>query len=59
MPALVPYSDAVGVGSNNPNALSSMRRAGVARAEHSPLRIEPQRGQVSENTSKPSTSERW
>jgi hypothetical protein len=28
-------------------------------AEHSPARIIPQRGQVSENTSKPSSSESW
>jgi hypothetical protein len=33
--------------------------AGVVRAQDAPFRIEPQRGQVSENSSKPSTNEHW
>ena len=31
----------------------------MVRSEHAPLRIEPQRGQVSENSSEPSSSEHW
>ena len=36
-----------------------MGRAGVTRSEHTPARIVPQRGQVSEYTSKPPRSEHW
>jgi hypothetical protein len=32
---------------------------GVLRAQHTPLRREPHRGQVAENTSKPSINEHW
>lgn len=52
-------SCAVGVGSHNPDAVSLMRRSSVASPEHSPPRIIPQRGQVSENASKPARSEHW
>jgi hypothetical protein len=55
----VPYDVALGVGSDDEHALSAMRCADTARAKHVPLRIVPARGQVSENVSKPSRSERW
>jgi len=47
-----------GVG-HDPDALSLMRRSGVASPEHSPSCIIPQRGQVAENTSKSARSEHW
>jgi len=43
----------------NPDSLSEVRRSNVGRTEHSPLRIEPELGQVSENSVKPPRSERW
>lgn len=36
-----------------------MRRPGVGSSQHAPSRIEPHRGQVSENTSKPPRSKNW
>jgi hypothetical protein len=36
-----------------------MRRSGVDCSQHSPFRIVPQRGQVSENDAKPPRSEYW
>jgi len=36
-----------------------MWRSGVCRSQHSPPRIEPHRGQVSENPAKPPRSEHW
>jgi hypothetical protein len=44
---------------SNPDTVSLMMRSGVSSSEHSPSRIIPHRGQVSENTSKPATSEHW
>jgi hypothetical protein len=52
----LPPSLASGVGSN-PHALSVVRSPDATSAEHSPSRIEPHRGQVSENSSKPKSSE--
>jgi hypothetical protein len=49
---------AVGVG-QNPDSLAQMGRASVGSAQHSPSSIKPQRGQVSENSSKPPNSEHW
>jgi hypothetical protein len=43
----------------NPDPLSSVRCSNVVRSQHHPLRIVPDRGQVSENTSKPARSEDW
>jgi hypothetical protein len=48
----------VGV-AQDPDAFSTVGSAGVVRAHDAPFRIEPQRGQVSENSSKPSTNEHW
>ena len=48
----------VGVG-QNPDSLSQMWSAGVGRRYDTPLRIEPQRGQVSKNNSESPRSERW
>jgi hypothetical protein len=47
------------VGSKNPDSFSAVGRPGIASPQHTPFRIEPHRGQVSENPSKPSTSEQW
>lgn len=44
---------------NDPDALAFVRRAGVASAQHSPSRIIPQRGQITEHGSKPPKSESW
>ena len=54
-------SFAVGVNqrSDDPDAVALVGRTGVACPQHSPSRIVPQRGQVSEYTSKPPRSERW
>jgi hypothetical protein len=51
-------SVATGVG-HNPDSLALVGSAGVDSAQHSPARIIPQRGQVSENSSKPARSEDW
>jgi hypothetical protein len=49
---------AKGVG-HNPHALALVGSAGVGSPQHTPARIEPQRGQVSENASEPASSESW
>jgi len=49
---------ALGVG-HDPDPFSSMRRPDVASAQHIPARIEPERGQISENDAEPSSSEIW
>jgi hypothetical protein len=51
-------SPAVGVG-QDPNPLPAVRGAEIVRSQHAPLRIEPQRGQVSKYSSKPTRSEHW
>jgi len=43
----------------NPEPISLVGCAGVVSAQHSPVRIEPHFGQVSENSAKPPRSERW
>ncbi len=58
MLAALGESNLLGVG-HDPHALPFVRRSGVASPEHSPPRIIPQRGQVSENASKPARSEHW
>jgi hypothetical protein len=50
---------ASGVGSKDPDSLASVWRPGVGSSQHTPFRIIPQRGQVSENDSKPPRSEHW
>ena len=52
------HSVAIGVG-HNPDSIPSVRGANVVRSQHSPFRIIPHRGQVSENSSKPARSEHW
>tara|TARA_B100000929_G_scaffold271237_2_gene241980 strand:- start:7099 stop:7848 length:750 start_codon:yes stop_codon:yes gene_type:complete len=52
------FPHTVGVG-HNPDSLSPVRGAQVICSQHSPLRIEPQLGQVSENSSEPARSESW
>jgi hypothetical protein len=53
--------DAVGVPiqTDDPNSVPLMWRADLCCSQHSPLRIKPQRGQVSKNSSKPPRSEHW
>jgi hypothetical protein len=51
-------SRAVGVG-NNEDSKSPSSGTGVGSSEHSPSRIHPQVGQVSENSAKPPRSECW
>ncbi len=48
----------VGVG-HHPDSFSLMIRPGIDRAQNSPLRIKPHRGQVSKYVSKPPRSEHW
>jgi hypothetical protein len=48
----------VGVG-KNPDPLSEMGRSGFGSAKHSPSRIVPCLGQVSENSSQPPRSKSW
>jgi hypothetical protein len=51
-------SSATGV-CQNPDALAQMGSAGICRRNDSPFRIEPHRGQVSENSSESPRSEHW
>jgi len=57
-PAQFFASFAVGVGSQDPDSLSLVIESGVVRSQHSPLRIEPQRGQVSEDHFESSAGEK-
>jgi len=50
-----PVSLAVGVGSDNPDAVPLMWSSGVGRSEHTPPRIIPQRGKVTEDSGKASS----
>ncbi len=45
-------SDAVGVPSKDEDALATMAGADIGRSNAAPFRIEPEAGQVSENTAK-------
>ena len=53
-----PVSSPQAVG-HNPDSLSLVRCAGMDCSQHSPSRIIPHRGQVSENDSKPPRSKNW
>ena len=53
------FAVAVGVASQDPDPVPLVRCAGMVRAQHSPFRIEPHRGQVSENGSESARSEHW
>jgi hypothetical protein len=44
---------------NNPDPLAEVRSPETTGAKYSPSRIEPHRGQVSENSSEPERSEIW
>lgn len=48
----------LGVGSN-PDSFSTVLGAKLGSSQHSPLRIEPHRGQVCKDSSKSSNSEHW
>ena len=52
------WPPAVGVGSN-PDSLPEMKCSNVRRRKHSPVRIVPERGQVSENSSHPESKQPW
>lgn len=59
-PVFVPYSDAVGVGSNEPPPETEVRGSDLRCRESRPVRIEPCCGQVPENVSDESPSnETW
>jgi hypothetical protein len=47
------------IDSDNPDPLAKMGRSDIGSSQHSPSRIKPQRGQVSENHSESSSSEHW
>jgi hypothetical protein len=51
-------SNLFGVG-HDPDPLTLVSCSNIASREHSPSRIEPHRGQVSENNVKPPRSEHW
>ena len=57
--ALVGVGHAFPVSRDDPDPVTLVRCPGMVRSEHSPLRIEPHRGQVSENDSEPPRSEHW
>lgn len=57
-PWFVPYVDAVAVGQNE-DPFPKVRRANLGRAEHAPIRIEPERGQVPENVPDSTSQEPW
>lgn len=50
-PWLVPYRDAVGVGSNDEDSSSQMRGSERGSAEARPFRIEPSKGKVGKHRS--------
>ena len=49
----------VGVPSRNPDPFTAVSCANIGSGKHSPCRIKPQFGQVSENSTKPPKSESW
>jgi len=51
-------SEALGV-AHNPNPLALVRGANVGCSQHAPLRIKPQRGQISKYSSESPRSEHW
>jgi hypothetical protein len=55
-PTQLPYSLAVGVGQQE-ESVSSVGRADIARSKSLPLRIEPERGKVPENSVQPPAKE--
>lgn len=50
-------SPAVGVGANDPDSIPAVRRANGGSRYAMPLRVIPERGQVSENLAVPSTKQ--
>ena len=58
-PLRLQFPHTVRVGSNNPQPLSLMGSAAGVRAQHSPRRIKPQRGQVTEDDLQPSANKSW
>jgi hypothetical protein len=54
----LPLSSVTGVG-KNPDSLAVVERSNVGCSQHAPMRIEPEFGQVCENSVKPPRSERW
>lgn len=49
----------VGVGSHDPDAVSSVGSPDVVSSQHVPFRIKPERGQVSEHDAESANSEHW
>jgi hypothetical protein len=56
-PWFVPYREAVGVGSNDEDSPSEMRRPEVGSRKTRPLRIEPESGKVGEHASQSGRSQ--
>jgi hypothetical protein len=44
---------------NNPEPVALVRSANIGRSEHTPSRIEPERGQVGEHSSESASNEHW
>jgi hypothetical protein len=49
------FAFAVGVGSHEPESVALVRGANVVRSQHTPPRIIPQRGKVTEDSGKASS----
>jgi hypothetical protein len=56
MVVLLSITDAVGVGSNDPYSVAPVWCPGVSRSQHTPSRIIPQRGKVTEDSGKTSVN---
>jgi hypothetical protein len=59
MLGLFSFPAPVGVGSHDPDAVSTVRGANVASSQHVPSRIVPERGQVTEHDIESAISEIW
>lgn len=58
-PWLLPYIDAVGVGSNDPDPISLVRRADVRGSEMMPFDIEPEAGKIGQHWTQATSSQPW
>ncbi|WKB50789.1 hypothetical protein N7L95_13285 [Eleftheria terrae] len=55
----VPLRCAVGVGSDQPEAVAPVRRPDIGSSQHRPPAVIPERGQVTEDASESPSTERW
>lgn len=58
-PWQLPYVEAVGVGSKQPESLAAMRGADIISSQHRPSTVVPDRGQVAKDSSEPASNEGW